>query len=225
MDSNSITQSFFDRSFEKEINDNLFYRNYTFPMNKVLEYINEIVNTPIEHYIEYIISHCSISYIESSDVVQFSSLEAATYGITNRLKMTSDEGCSFVEIGQLLLKEQPTKNEIAYRKYGENHTKTAREFGLVQILYNKTYSSCLGHVFPDLDESIRKRLLRRLMLRNKYFSLIIKISNNGPVSLDSQLGFLSESTKIRRLSNLKKCWGVILEELTEDSDLYQNVTR
>lgn len=224
-DSSSFLRAFFDRSVEKQINEKMFYRDYVFPYDIVMEYLRQIIETPISAFVEYIRDNMSISYLDYADVVQFSSIRDASLGICAKLRNTSDEGLNFVEVGRLLLCNEAEKKEGAYRKYGENHTKTACEFGLVQILYSKTYMASLGMVYPDLSEEDQAKLLRRLILRNRYFSLIVKLSKDSAIALDSQMDFLSESTKIRRLSNVKKCWEILLAEAQNGTNLETMVIR
>lgn len=223
MDSN-ILDLFFDEVLEKEINENMFYRDYCYPYDLVFEYIKGLIEIPLDHFVEYARANCIVNFIEHGDVIQYSSLEAATIGLTNKLKLTTDEGFSFVEVGQLLLNDQCQRNELAYRKYGENHAKTARQFGLVQLLYNKTYLSALGFAYPNIDDDAKRKLLRRLILRNKYFKLIVIKSEKETVRLDGYLDFLAETTKKRRMSNIKMCWNLILEEIPKEHNLRINVT-
>lgn len=222
MDSN-ILDLFFDEVLEKEINENMFYRDYSYPYDLVSKYVNGVIRTPLERFVEYARTNCLVSFIEYADIIQYSSLEAATIGLTSKLKCTTDEGFSFVEVGQLLLDDQLPRNEFTYRKYGENHAKTARQFGLVQLLYNKTYLSSLGFLYPDLDDDAKIKLLRRLILRNKYFKLIVVKSGKEIVKLDGYLDFLAETTKVRRMSNIKRCWRLFLEEIPEGHNLRTNV--
>lgn len=218
-DSSSFLQAFFDRSVENKINERMFYRDYVFPYDVVMGYIRRVIDTPISEFVEFLRNNISISYLDYADIVQFSSIRDASFGICDKLRNTSDEGYSFIEIGKMLLCDETAKKEGAYRKYGENHAKTAREFGLVQLLYSKTYMASLGMVYPDLAEKDQLKLLRRLILRNRYFSLIIKLSKDSTIRLDSQMNFLSESTKVRRLSNVKKCWDILMAEAQNETNL------
>ena len=221
--SNNIIAVFFDRSFERSINEKMFYRDYEFPEEEVVEYCLALTRCSMTSFIRYIREESAIPFLDYNDFVQFSSLADATVGITKVIEDHGDEGFSYVDIGKMLLDDGAVRKETAYRKYGENHTKTAQEFGLTQILFSKTYLTCIGKIINDLSESMIHALLRRLILRNRYIKLMIKLSGTERLSLDSQMGLLANTTKIRRLSNIRKLWQFILEEDYETVPLLSRV--
>ena len=53
---------------------------------------------------------------------------------------------------------------------------------------------------------------------------MIKLSETETLSLDSQMGLLSESTKVRRLSNVRKIWQFIVAESEEVAYLLSKVS-
>lgn len=201
----------------------MFYRTYTFPKEEVISYAHELIRISLLEYITYIREYCTVSFIESQDIVQFSSFIDATRNICSKLESCGDQGLSYLEIGKLLLDDGAPRNDMAYRKYGENHTKTAQELGLTQMLYNVSYLTCIGKIFFDLTENEQISLLRRLVLRNKYIMLLLIISQKENTTLKSQMGILSESTQKRRLSNVTKLWKFILSDGIEVTDVLSNV--
>lgn len=219
-----ILSVFFDRTFERYINNKMFYRNYCFPEEDVFDYVSCLVDTSLITFIQYIREKLSVSFLEFNDIVQFSSLQDATKNITTVLNSKGDEGYTFVDLGRLLLNDGKERNDAAYRKYGENHTKTAQEFGLTQVLYSKTYLTCIGRILNLMPDNDQLKLLRRTILRNKYIKLMIKLSKSETLSLDSQMGLLSESTKVRRLSNVRKIWQFIVAESEEVAYLLSKVS-
>lgn len=222
--SNELLNTFFSWSFENKINEKMFFRAYIFPEQEVIDYISSLIQIDLVEFIEYIRKHLSVSYIESSDIIQFSSLIDSTDRIAAIIDDKGDTGFTFLELGKLLLNDGIVRNDTAYRKYGENHTKTAQEFGITQLLYSKTYLTCIGKVMSHLSDADRNSILRRLILRNKYFMLIVIVSSKESISLESQMGLLSESTQRRRLSNIRKVWRFILSENDRIRESLSNVT-
>lgn len=207
---NNIVQQFFDRDFEIGINECLFYRKYEMDKDKVKQYIDDVINTPITDFLEYVISKKIPSFFPVSSVVQFSSIHDSTTKICQKLDEEGDEGYDMAYIGRLLLDDGMERNIAAYRKYGENQSKTAVEFGLVQELYNYYYLSCLGKIFNELETSTQVALLRRTILRNHFIQRLISLSQKEEISIRGQLSsFLKESTAKRRLSNIKSLFEII----------------
>ena len=219
----NIVEAFFDGAFERYINEKMFYRDYAFPVDDIRIYAEKIVATPMASFISYIRECCTVPFLEYNDIVQFSSLEDATVGIVKILDENGDEGFPFIELGKMLLNDGKERKDGAYRKYGENHTKTAKEFGLTQVLYCKTYLSCMGKALLSLQKVEQDKLLRRLILRNKYIKLLVKLSSSEQLHLDSQMGLLSETTRVRRLSNVRKIWQLIIAEDDITQNLLSNV--
>ncbi|HZJ76488.1 MAG TPA: hypothetical protein VFC70_02155, partial [Oscillospiraceae bacterium] len=67
--------------------------------------------------------------IMTDNIPQYSSYTDGTKKLINILRMAGDNGPSFKEIGIYLL--GGGRSDVAYIKYGENHAKLAREYGLV----------------------------------------------------------------------------------------------
>ena len=70
--------------------------------------------------------------------------------------------------------------------------------------YNTYYLSCIGSIFVDLNDTEKKMLLDRLIVRSTLFSRMIQASQNGTVHMREFLYMLAYSTYIRRKSNIKK---------------------
>ena len=69
------------------------------------------------------------------------------------LKAANDPGFSYVEMGVLLRHNGEERKQGADQKYGENHSKTAADFGLVQIspLSHRIFLTSIGYVFEMLS--------------------------------------------------------------------------
>lgn len=223
-DTAKLLSTFFSKSFENEINEKMFIRNYRMDIDSVTSYVKHLIQIPLPQFIHYIIDNCSTSYITYQDVVQYSSFDDASAGLCRVLSDADNNGLSNIEVGRALLNDGKERKDGALRKYGENHAKTAIELGLVSAYYSQYYLTCLGVIFPQLEAFDQKELLRRTILRNRFFQKVIKKSQQGPVSLLKEISFLSESTAKRRLPNIRQFYTVLLGNEPEMSELLMNVS-
>ena len=178
-----------------------------------LHYVNDIVSTPYEVFLNYIKGTVELPFVLSSDVPQFSSLDSATTKLCSLMASLPNNGLCFEEIGKIL---QPGRTEVvgANRKYGENHIKTAVMLGLAFSKDNLYYLSAVGSVFPLLIKYQQDQLLARMVLRNPLvFNVVHKLLIGEEVSLTNEISFLSESTVKRRKSNsLQLCQMISLNK-------------
>lgn len=209
MNKSVLISTFFSKSFENEINESLFIRSYQMNCDDVRSYIEDLIKTPMISFIEHIINESTTSYITYQDVVQYSSLYDSSVGVCNVLAAVDNEGLSNIEIGAALLNDGVIRKEGALRKYGENQAKTGVELGLVQSCYSKYYLTCLGLMFNQLNDAAKNELLRRTILRNRFFQKLIKKSQQGPVSIAREMSFLSNSTAKRRMPNVRNLYTMI----------------
>ena len=208
-DFDKLLLSFFSKQYENEINESLFIRSYRMNDDEIRSYIQGLIQIPMSKYIEYVISNCAASYITYQDVDQYSSFEDASTGICKILSSDDNDGLTNIEVGSALLNDGKVRKDGALRKYGENHAKTGMELGLVQNCYSRYYLTCLGMIFNQLDDSNKIELIRRTILRNRFFQKIIKKSQLGPVSLIKEMSFLSDSTAKRRMPNVRNLYTMI----------------
>ncbi|MBC8146914.1 MAG: hypothetical protein H8E98_02880 [Bacteroidetes bacterium] len=193
---------FFSGNYEILINENMFYYSYKFPTKEVCDYLETLIYIPYTEFIRYVQNHIHILPITSKDIPQFSSLNVCTTKICKKFTEINDPGLSFVEVGKLLLDDLKVRNDVAYRKYGENHSKTAYELGLTQFKENTCYLSCIGYVFLSFDEKSQNAILARCILRNRFISRIIADSENDDINIMKYMHCLSKSTIIRRKPNI-----------------------
>lgn len=198
-----IINEFYSRLYENKINQQMLYYNFNFPVNNIISYIDNISEQPIENFLEVIILCNNDISILPKDVFQFSNLYNATLRICSLLKTNGDPGVTYVKAGQLLLNDGKQRNKAALTKYGENHLKTAESLGLLQELTHMYFLSCLGFIINELSEEKINKLLVRLLLRNKFIIQLYRASQNGMVNMRQFLYMLSNSTYIRRSSNIK----------------------
>jgi len=200
---------FFEKQFETGVNESLFYRNYVLEESEIKDYISHLLNEPISTYLDYIVNKSVVTHLSSTSVVQYSSIYDATNKLCTKFAQSGDNGLTFIEIGKMLLDDNIPRKDGAYRKYGENHVKLAIEFGLTQVCYDYFYLTCIGIIYPSLEEQSQKELLRRTILRNNFVQRLLKLSSEGRCSIAEQLSFLSESTIKRRMSNIKSLFQLI----------------
>lgn len=214
-DTTSLLKDFFTKSFEKSINEQMMFYSYRFEYGKMAEYIHSLVEVPLDHYVDYIISNYDVSYLSAEDIVQFSNFDDCTSRLCSLLKSQGDKGIKHLEAGMLLENDGLERNEAAYVKYGENHLKTALQLGLLQYDSGVYFLSCVGYIINDFSDQIKRDLLCRLILRNKLIKrFLYKITKFGHAAYSEEAGFLKESTMNRRRSNVKK----LIEILTSLSD-------
>ena len=205
METNNVLIEFFSKSFESEINEKMMYYSYSFEYEKVNEYVNNLLDIPLSVFIEFVLKNYKVPYLEASDVLQYSNFDDCTVNICKVFKDAGDKGFNALDAGKLLENDGVERKNGAYLKYGENHSKAATQLGLLCSLSNKFFLSCLGFVLNDYEPEKQKMLITRLILRNKLVQrLVYKAIKNGESSYLYETGFLSETTRIRRKSNVRK---------------------
>ena len=134
------------------------------------------------------------------------------------------DGLHNLEDGRALLDDGIIRKEGAYRKYGENHAKTGIELGLVLENSGSYFLTCLGEVYNDLEQSVRTELLRRTILRNRFLQKVLIKSQYGPVSIESEMSFFSQSTVKRRLPNVKTLYNIVVGNDPELLSITKNIS-
>lgn len=199
-----VINSFFKGSFESEYNEQLMYRDYILPSKEIYNYIKDLIEIPVIDYIDAIVNRFPASHFSTKDIPQFSSFYDATDRICNVLKENGDDGYKFAEMGVLLRANNVERDCRADIKYGENHCKTAADFGLVQIRFgNVCYLSCYGKIFNELTEIEKQNYLSRFVLRNNFINWLVCRAKNHIIKLDEAMGLLSPSTIKRRKPNVR----------------------
>lgn len=217
-----LLKNFYNQIYEKEIHEKMMYYSYDIPFSEIKEYIERIIATDIEKFIEYINENCDTGIIRSSDIFQFSSLHHATVEVCKLLKECDNPGCRFLEIGKLLLNDGKERNAGALTKYGENHAKTAESLGLLFELHRTYFLSIYGYELLELADDDKEKLLTRLLLRNKFIVRLIKASNNGNIEMRNFLYMLSDTTYVRRRSNIKAILNILRDSKEFDFSPFVN---
>ena len=209
-----IVDRFFSNEYEEKINKDILF--YTFPQEEVQVYVEQVIAEPLPRFLSYMDKMSERTRIESGDVFQFSDLDDGTTVFCEKMKRTDNPGMKFIDIGRLLLDDGKERKEGALIKYGENHAKTAEMLGLSFELCKTYYLSGIGYIYAELSEEKQQRFLTRLVLRNKLVTRLYQASKNGNINMREFLYMLSDSTYLRRRSNIKSVLNVLVK--SEEND-------
>ena len=175
-----------------------------------------LLNIPISNFIYCIDENKTCS---TDMIIQYSNLEHAILDVPRVLKF-NNKPLTFAELGKIIIN---AKEEGACKKYGENHAKLASELSMVILeKKNSTYVSntSFGNFSVSLSEKDRRELVKRLAIRNEFIQKLIYLAKKGMVYyMDIAMETLSESTAIRRKSNVRQIVNLILN----DNELINNI--
>ena len=93
------------------------------------------------------------------------------------------------------------RNDVADKKYGENHMKTSAQLGLCQFKKCRANTNMLGNLFVKLSKSERKKILPKLCLYIPYIQNYFMEGATDEVREDI-LSILSLTTRNRRRPNV-----------------------
>lgn len=207
---------------QNNTNDDYYINSFLYQSNSSVEQLEKSSKSEIEWIIEFLISYDKekiidkinyehVKQIMPCDVAQFSNLEKSTLEITHILKY-EENGLTFEELGYLL---NSAPNKPAATKYGENQSKTAKIFSLVDFSTSRPIvvsNTSLGNVFPLLPEEKRNKLLSVLCLRDPVIKCFIAQAKLGNAIYNDITCCLSETTSIRRKSNINTLLSLALKE-------------
>ena len=152
-------------------------------------------------------------------IIQYSNLDHALVDVVRVLKFNNNS-LTFAELGKIIIN---AKEEGACKKYGENHAKLASELSMVKLERKSSTivsNTSFGDFSVGLSDKDRNELVKRLALRNKFIQKLIYLAKKGLVNyMDVAMETLSESTAIRRKSNVRQIVNLILA----DNELANNI--
>lgn len=198
----SVVTEFFSQKYEKSINERMLYYDYAFPSQDVVSYIRNIIAADCALFVDFSLQTLITENLNAAHVFQFSNVEDGTYRLCYILKTIKDPGVNYLQAGKLLLSDGKERLVAAYRKYGENHTKTAASLGLLHELDKIYFLTCLGHASDLIGEEEKTKLMTRLILRNTLVIKILQTAKKRRFALRNLLCFLSDTTYKRRKSNI-----------------------
>lgn len=152
------------------------------------------------------------------DIPCFSNMEKGASRL-NELLLFAPEGLTLSEIGYQLMN---STNDGAQKKYGENHSKLAESMSLV-LLSNKkpivVVATAWGNYLTRYSFNQKKEVIKKLLLRDRCIQSILSGALKGSVNYKEIVSFLSNSTKIRRRTNVRYLINFILSGSEYESTL------
>ena len=137
--------------------------------------------------------------IDKKDVPQFSDFKDAYYQVPYLLANCGIKDVDYNKMGYML--RSKTRKEVADKKYGENHIKTAAQMGLCSLVKCRANTSTLGNLFIKLTEEEREDLLPKICLYIPFIHNYFKKGDTDAVR-EEMLSILSVTTQNRRRSNV-----------------------
>ena len=193
MDSSELIELFYNRAYEKFVNKQILDdKNYLVPRQQLTNYVHELTKIPYIDFIQYIRISGVERKVEASDITQFSSFSACELEMCNALIWANNPGCQYVDIGRLFPNNIISRSDSSYRRYGESHIKSATQLGLTFEYYNYWYLSCLGYIYPDLEEDVRVQLLARTITRNRLYKQLLFDIMEHDVNPETYIDILPE---------------------------------
>lgn len=169
-------------------------------------YINTINNLTV-YDTEIILDSFDYSHIKlvSADIPQFSNFDNSTINLINVLS-NIETSLNYNDVGLLLT--EGNKKDAAYKKYGENQSKTGEllELVLINSTIPKTVSlTLLGESLLTVEENVFKKIIFFEVLKSRLIKYLLSLcKTNDEVNVkDICLNVISEKTYIRRRSNIK----------------------
>lgn len=173
--------------------------------------VNQLIDIPFKKYIQFLNSFSEIDRsIASADIIQFSNFQDVTVNLSKTLVLAGNSGFTFEEVGSYLLRNVESKNNKGSNtKYGENHLKAGKILGLSNNRNHKWYLTKFGYIFGELTIDQQEKMLSRLALKTKLISSVVYDALRKDVYINDYISILSDSTKVRRRSNIKKLFFLI----------------
>ena len=148
--------------------------------------------------------------IDKKDISQFSDFKDAYYTVPYKLKNCSIKDVDYSKMGYML--RDAKRKDIADKKYGENHMKTAAQLGLCRFEKCRGNANALGSCFVSLNETERRMILPKLCLYIPFVQNYFMAGATDEVR-DDILSILSHTTQVRRRSNVNTIIQTIKESI------------
>lgn len=187
----------------------LKYRNSECKCNpqKIAEKItNALLSFSLDELIDLLKISEKREKITRENIPQFSKIEDAIFSVPELL-VNGNLKSSFEEMGYYLSREnaEAKKNEVALKKYGENHAKMAALIDLARVSKADSRAiiepSEMARYYMTLSKEVKIKLSARLCLRIPIVQNQCVFGENSDV-LDKDMLILSKETQKRRRSNV-----------------------
>ena len=151
--------------------------------------------------------------VGKEDISQFSDFKDAYFTVPYILQHCGKSDVDYLSMGYMLRDNK--RKDIADKKYGENHMKTAAQLGLCRFEKCRANSNALGRLFIKLSEAERRNVLPKLCL---YIPFIQNYFMSGATDevRDDILSILSNTTQTRRRPNFNTIIQTIKESLDDE---------
>ena len=167
------------------------------------KFLKILLQTPKQDFEKIVKRISNKEKVAPDNIPQFSDLAIAMYYVPEVLK-NAESPMEYAEIGAKLLSNE--KNDIANKKYGENHSKLAALLDLAVVSKESSSAivslSNLGNAFCKLSNEEKDDLLSKLCYRIPIVQNAICAENIEDSLLDD-MKCLASTTKTRRLSNVR----------------------
>ena len=163
--------------------------------------------------------------VSASNVPQFSKLDSA-FRVPEVLSALH-EAQTFEALG-LYLDFAPNKKVSANKKYGENHAKLATLLDLAEITSTpimRVSETCFGNLFCNLSDERKWSVAARLAFRIPVVQRILIDAAVGEVEIADYLKPFSESTKKRRVPNIRSLFNLIGSQAAGEDINLKNALR
>ena len=212
MDNAELIDLFYNRAYEKFVNKQILDdKNYIVPRQQLTNYVRELIDIPYIEFINYLKNENEIIEVKSTDVTYFNSFSACEIDMCNALIWANNPGCTFTEIGRLFPEKVSSRNDIAYRLYGEQ-IKAATQLGLTFEYYDYWYLSCIGYIYPDLNEDERIQLLARTITRNNLYRKMLVDIMDHDVYPELYLAMFSGIALKNRIKSVVTFFDICIQE-------------
>jgi len=174
------------------------------PKEKIAAWFCEILLNVKIFDIVKILKETNLDNILPSLIPQYSKMNDAIHNVVDILYKSGKENLTFDEIGYYL--DGKEKNEVAQRKYGENHSKFASLLDLTSISapnnVNHITLSVLGNAYRELPNEKRESIVARLAFRITIIQHIFVNALGKKIIISDYMHGLSEQTRKRRKPNV-----------------------
>ncbi len=176
---------------------------FTHSYNSYISTVNNLTVSDINSIIDYI--DYSDLQLTSNDILQFSNFDNSTINLISVLS-NIEEPLNYNDVGLLLT--EGDKKASAYKKYGENQSKTGELLELVSISSSvpKTVSLApLGKALLNIDKEVFDNVIFFETFKCNLIKLLLSLCKfNDQVEIKELcMSTISEKTYLRRRSNIK----------------------
>ncbi|UDQ98285.1 hypothetical protein AAEX28_15055 [Lentisphaerota bacterium WC36G] len=210
---NEVIGKYFTQEMDLQCLTYKGHKCYNIPKGKIAKWLCQII---LSHELDDIwrsILNSEINdKINQSNIPQFSKFSDGTIGALKLIKQYPS-GVGFAQLGKSF--DCVAKNEIARRKYGENHAKLATllDLAVINNVGNtaKIELSVFARSLYSFNEEDKNDIITKLILRIPIIQKILHEAQKKKIKLTDYMSMLSKTTITRRMSNIS----ILLDKLKD----------